>query len=84
MTRKQTNDGVAEHHRLNGWDMYPPFFADHKEYRFPSYPSPRDVRYCTTEESKLKDIPDLKTQMKRLGIDEWRPSPGSPTTPQET
>lgn len=42
MYRREVNDGVAQHHRLNGWDVGPPFVADCTGSNRPSYPSPRD------------------------------------------
>ena len=55
MLRKQVNDAVSRHHNLNGWDVYPPYFADHTDNRFPSYTNPRDMIYVEESYSEVME-----------------------------
>jgi hypothetical protein len=42
------NDRIAKLHNYNGWETWPPFFADHSEGAVPTYDSPRDMRDMTS------------------------------------
>ena len=39
--RNEVNASVAEFHRLNGFEVQPPFLEDHRNGKVPSYPNPR-------------------------------------------
>ena len=39
--KKEVNASVAEFHRLNGFEVQPPFLEDHRDGKVPVYPNPR-------------------------------------------
>ena len=39
--KKEVNESVAEFHRLNGFEVQPPFLEDHRDGKVPAYPNPR-------------------------------------------
>lgn len=38
---EKVNASVAEFDRLNGFEVWPPFFEDHRDGKVPTYPNPR-------------------------------------------
>ena len=40
--RKEVNASVAEFHRLNGFEVQPPFLEDHRDGKVPAYHNPRN------------------------------------------
>ncbi|KAL9067658.1 MAG: hypothetical protein Q9161_006740 [Pseudevernia consocians] len=41
LKKMEVNASVAEFHRLNGFEVQPPFLEDHRDGKVPAYPNPR-------------------------------------------
>lgn len=41
LKKEEVNACVAEVHRLNGFEVWPPFFEDHRDGKVLTYPNPR-------------------------------------------
>ena len=41
LKKNEVNASVAEFHRLNGFEIKPPFLKDHRDKKIPAYPNPR-------------------------------------------
>ena len=41
LKKNEVNASVAEFHRLNGFEVQPPYLEDHRNGKVPAYPNPR-------------------------------------------